>query len=132
LEGRKEYELGRTLADSFFDAAPVHIVTDKTLQEIFDDTMQDVEKFWPNILLRTDGSLNDVDLLGREIQIGGAVFKVVRRTRRCIITSLAQREIDEDLNILRRIYAGHGGYVGVYATVSRSGKIKVGDHAKVP
>jgi uncharacterized protein YcbX len=93
--------------------------------------MQDVEKFWPNILLRTDGSLNDVDLLGREIQIGGAVFKVVRRTRRCIITSLAQREIDEDLNILRRIYAGHGGYVGVYATVSRSGKIKVGDHAKV-
>lgn len=131
MEGRKEYELGRTLDDSFFDAAPVHIVTDKTLQEIFDDTMQDVEKFWPNILLRTDGSLNDVDLLGREIQIGGAVFKVVRCTRRCIITSLAQREIDEDLNILRRIYAGHGGYVGVYATVSRSGKIKVGDHAKV-
>lgn len=25
MEGRKEYELGRTLADSFFDAAPVHI-----------------------------------------------------------------------------------------------------------
>ncbi len=131
LMGRGEYELGETMADSFYDASPIHIIIDKSLHDIVGVNRHAVKRFRPNIIIKTDGNITEADLVGHELEIGEVVLRVSRRTKRCIITTMAQPHLDEDLGILKAIYARHGGYLGVYASVLKEGRVRVGDQARI-
>ena len=47
----------------------------------------------------------------------------------CVTSTLAQQELPRDLSILRTAAQHHRGCLGVYATVSNSGLLRVGDAA---
>jgi len=47
----------------------------------------------------------------------------------CVTSTLAQQDLPRDLSILRTAAQHHRGCLGVYATVTRSGLLGVGDVA---
>jgi MOSC domain-containing protein len=50
-----------------------------------------------------------------------------QRTLWCVTSTLAQKEIPRDLGILRTLAHHHDWCLGVYATVSNPGVVRVGD-----
>ena len=116
---------------SFADAKPVHLITTKTLESLQDeypDSDFDPRRFRPNILVDTAQAklLYPENLwVGRRMIIGGAVLEVVAKTQRCVMTSLPQGELPNDLDILRASTKQNNRHAGVYAKVHRAGIVAV-------
>jgi uncharacterized protein YcbX len=119
---------------TFFDTATVHILTKATLeclQELYPQGRFEVPRFRPNVVVRpTDGSKGFVenDWLGRIITFGERVrLKIDFNCARCVMTTLAQRDLPKDSGILRTAAQHNQVNVGVYASVLQGGKIRIGD-----
>jgi len=119
---------------TFFDTATVHILTKATLeclQELYPQGRFEVPRFRPNVVVRpTDGSKGFVenDWLGRIITFGERVrLKIDFNCARCVMTTLAQRDLPKDSGILRTAAQHNQVNVGVYASVFQGGKIRIGD-----
>ena len=68
--------------------------------------------------------------LGGALDIGGVVrVEEFQPTVWCVTSTLSQQELPRDLSILRTAAQHHRGCLGVYATVTRSGLLRVGDGA---
>jgi uncharacterized protein YcbX len=71
---------------------------------------------------------SELDLLGTSAGVGGAVFQVVKRISRCVMTTRPQPGgIERDLAVLRTIVAEMDGCLGVGGLVTRHGTVAVGD-----
>lgn len=84
-------------------------------------------RFRANIYFRGWPAFSELDLVGRDIQIGAAVLKVLKRTQRCAATEVNPRTAERDLRVpflLRKNY-GHLD-MGIYAEVLQRGKIEPG------
>ncbi len=69
----------------------------------------------------------EFDWLGREVQIGEAVFQIKERIRRCLATTANPETGVRDADTLGTLKSwGHQDF-GVYAEVVRGGAISVGD-----
>src|SRR5579875_3290421 len=129
-------------AGTFVDYAPVHLLTTSTLRRIAELSPRqraDAERYRPNIVIRTaaDGFAEN-DWLGRDLRIGGQlVLRVIARTPRCAMPTLAHGGLPRDADALR-VPARHNRIVpfgdrgpepcaGVYAAVLRPGRVRVGD-----
>jgi hypothetical protein len=128
-----EFELP---AGTFFDGAPIHLVTTATLgrlAELAPNSRFDVARFRPNLVIECAGSdagFIENDWVGRTILIGSQVRVLVARpTPRCVMTTLAQGELPKDPDVLRTAVQNNQGNVGVYATVVRGGTVGRGDVA---
>jgi len=115
----------------FFDAQPVHLVTTGSLARLaaahpagrFDPC-----RFRPNILVESEEPEAEVSWPGRTLSIGDAMqLDVTRPCGRCVMTTLAQGDLPEELAILRTAVSLTKGKVGVYGTVARPGPVRVGD-----
>lgn len=122
------------LEGSFFDLAPVHVLTTATLerlQQIYPAGKFDVRRFRPNFVLETlDDQTGFVehDWIGRTIQIGDDVqLRITGPCPRCVMTTLPQMDLPKDTGILRAAAQHNGANVGVYAFVARSGRVRKGD-----
>jgi MOSC domain-containing protein len=123
---------------TFFDTATVHILTRATLErlrELYPQGRFEVSRFRPNVFVRpTDGSEGFVenDWLGRIIAIGEHVrLKVNLNCARCVMTTLAQRDLPKDSGILRTAAQHNQVNVGVYASVLEGGNIRIGDSIRL-
>jgi uncharacterized protein YcbX len=130
---------------TFFNFAPVHLITTATLDRIAElnpGGTIDESRYRPNIVLRTnsyDGFVEN-DWLGRDVAVGDLVLRVVARTPRCAVPTLAHGDLPRDAAALR-VVAEHNRVIprvtssgpepcaGVYAEVVRPGPIRVGDAA---
>ncbi|HXL96399.1 MAG TPA: MOSC N-terminal beta barrel domain-containing protein [Streptosporangiaceae bacterium] len=133
-------------AGTFFNFAPVHLLTTSTLARI--EALAGTEalvatgaqqRYRPNVVIRTDAEgFTENDWLGRDLRIGGAVVRVIARTPRCAVPTLAHGPgIPRDPAALRvvadrnRVPAFDGGHAepcaGVYAEVLRPGRVSHGD-----
>jgi uncharacterized protein YcbX len=118
---------------SFFDAAPLHVLTDATLNALrtaYPDGRFDVRRFRPNVFVATDGAVGypEDGWSGRTLAIGGQVrASVLMGTIRCVMTTLPQEDLPRDPRILRTVAQQAGGNAGVYATIDLRGTIRVGD-----
>src|SRR2546429_657474 len=108
---------------SLFDIATVHILTRapiECLQELYPQGRFEVPRFRPNVVVKaTDGSKGFVenDWLGRIIAVGEKVrLKVDLNCARCVMTTLAQRDLPKDSRILRTAAQHNHVNVGVYAS----------------
>ncbi|RKE13001.1 MOSC domain-containing protein [Catellatospora citrea] len=134
--------LGGAAPGTFFDFAPVHLLTTATLRRItalHPGHTADPCRYRPNIVVDTtaDGFPED-DWVGRELRIGDdLVLRVIVTTPRCAIPTLAHGGLPRDLDALR-VLARHHRIVplpalgpqpcaGVYAQVLHPGRIGPGD-----
>ena len=72
------------------------------------------------------------DLIGKEIQIGGALFRVRERVVRCLATTANPETGERDADTLKTLRDnwGHQDF-SVYAEVITGGDIRLGDSVKV-
>ncbi|HEX2197029.1 MAG TPA: MOSC domain-containing protein [Burkholderiales bacterium] len=110
---------------SHHDSAPVHLVTRASLRWL----RADERRFRPNIVVDLPGDEPvEQTWIGKTLAIGDtAVLRIIERTERCVMTTLAQADLPADPGLLKRIARAANLQFGVYAEVVQPGTIKCGD-----
>jgi MOSC domain-containing protein len=118
-----------------FDAAPVHLVSDATLDWFaarHPTAGVERRRFRPNLVLALDvPGATESDWLGARLVVGGAEVVVVEPTERCVMVTMAQPGLASAPRLLRDLSAAAGSCLGVYASVRRGGPVAVGDDVVV-
>jgi uncharacterized protein len=119
---------------TFFDCAPIHLLTTATLAKLsslYPEGSFVVRRFRPNLVIAMDdgeASFAEQSWVGRTIAIGREVrLKVTIGTGRCVMTTLPQGDLPRDLGILKTAVKHNGGQIGVYATVVKGGTVRGSD-----
>ena len=131
---------------TFVDFAPLHLITTATLDHIAElnpDRRARLERYRPNVVIRTDADgFTENDWLGRDLRVGDElVLRVIARTPRCAIPTLAHGDLPRDTEALR-VVARHNRVLpmpgldpepcaGVYAEVRHPGRIRAGDPVRL-
>jgi uncharacterized protein YcbX len=127
---------------TFVDFAPLHLITTVTLDRIAELSPRrraDLERYRPNVVISTGGSgFTENDWVGRELRVGAdLVLRVIARTPRCAIPTLAHGHLPRDTEALRVVARNNRisplpdvdpePCAGVYAEVLQPGRISTGD-----
>lgn len=123
---------------SFFDGAPVHLLTTATIDRLrhaYGQGRFEVKRFRPNIVVASppgaEGFVENA-WVGATLAIGDQVrLSITDPCPRCVMTTLAQGDLPRDTGILRTAAQQNKGHVGVYATVVREGTIRRGDLLRI-
>jgi uncharacterized protein YcbX len=125
-------------AGTFFDLAPVHLLTTATLDSLralYPEGRFEVRRFRPNIVVAVDGqprAFVENDWVGRTLLLGSEVrLKIIKPCGRCVMTTLPQSDLPHDPGILRTAVKHNKGAVGIYATVLRGGTVRCGDSVRL-
>jgi uncharacterized protein YcbX len=129
-------------AGTFFDFAPLHLLTTSTLDRIAELSPRgtvELDRYRPNMVIRSMvPGFTENDWAGRELNVGrDLALRVMARTPRCAIPTLEHGGLPRDVAALR-VPAAHNRVspldglgpqpcAGVYAQVLRPGRIQVGD-----
>jgi uncharacterized protein len=122
---------------TFFDIAVIHILTTSTinrLRELYPEGRFEVRRFRPNIVVDSAASeekKNDLienSWVGKKMTIGkDIVLKITSPCTKCVMITLPQGDLPQDLGILSTVARYNQVHVGVYASVERGGTIHRGD-----
>lgn len=131
-------------AHTFFDLAPIHLLTTATLdhfRELYPQGRFEVRRFRPNIVIASGGKTGEVGIektflengwVGRILAIGDEVrLRITDPCPRCVMTTLPQGDLPHDPGILRAAARYNAAYVGVYAQVVQNGMIRRGDAVRL-
>ncbi|MDX3639228.1 MOSC domain-containing protein [Streptomyces sp. MB09-02B] len=132
---------GRVAPGTFFDYGTVHLVTTSALARLRTACPTgdfDPRRFRPNLVVDLpDGPDFPEDAWTHaSLRIGGALFRVVVPTPRCVVPTLAQEELPADPAIMRTVAREHRvpvldlgrlSCVGVYLDVLEPGTVRIGD-----
>jgi len=136
-----EIDLAAAAPGTFFDVAPLHLLTTGTLDALaaHDPAATfDVRRYRPNLLVRS-GAAGFVENAwpGRTVAVGAEVRATgLLATMRCVMTTLAQDGLPPDRATLRAVAAanrveipglGTWACAGVYAGVAAGGTVRLGD-----
>jgi uncharacterized protein YcbX len=135
---------GSAAPGTFFDLAPLHLITTATLEQLqaaTPNTRIDARRFRPNFVVQTDTPLAENGWVGRNLAIGDqVVIKVTMACPRCVNVTAEQPGLNKDAGLLRTIGKlntqdlGDFGVlpcIGVYAEVVQPGLVKKGDAVRV-
>lgn len=121
-------------AGTFFDSCPIHAISTATLdrlRQLEPDLDFAVERFRPNLLmapLEGDEGFVEEAWLGHRLRIGKRVLlQVDTACPRCVITTLAQCGLPEDIEILRATARHNKVIAGIRLSVLTPGPVAVGD-----
>lgn len=135
-------------AGTFFDLAPIHVLSTATLNrlgELHPQGLFKAQRFRPNIVVEAasgEKPFLENAWAGHILGIGETVrLGILIPCPRCVMTTLAQGDLPADLDILRTV-AKHNRVmiaplgrampsVGVYATVVRGGTVRCGDAVRL-
>lgn len=85
-------------------------------------------RFRANVYVKGWPAWHEFDLLGREIGLGGARLKVVKRIQRCAATDVDPDTGIRDLQVPRTLMQAFGhADCGIYAEVVGAGEVAIGD-----
>jgi len=118
---------------TYFDLFPLHLLTTASLRALAAKTPGsafDVRRFRPNLLIEpSDGAqgLVEIGWSGKTVRIGAATLSITMPTMRCSMIAQAVDELAKDPAVLRTVVRDADQNLGVYATVSQPGEVRVGD-----
>lgn len=129
----------------FVDLTPLHVLTTTTLAAISalePDAVVDVRRYRPNLLVDVPDATGflENDWPGRTLASGGVAIKGIIPTMRCVMTTLAQGDLEEERSLLRALARanrieirglGTWACAGLYASVDAGGRLAVGDEILV-
>lgn len=131
---------------TFFDFAPLHLLTTATLGRIAALSPRgvvEVDRYRPNIVIATSApGFAENDWVDRDLRIGpDLTVRVIARTPRCAIPTLEHGDLPRDVDALR-VPAAHNRVrpagewgpqpcAGVYAQVLRPGRVESGDTVRL-
>ena len=130
---------------TFFDAAPVHVVTTASLDALGAAAPAgrfDARRFRPNILVATDeAGFVDNGWVDTALHVGSDVaLHLVMAVPRCVMTTLAQDDLPADKQILQTVNRenridipgmGPNPCIGVYGLVTTGGAVARDDVVRV-
>jgi uncharacterized protein len=131
-----EDELGHPVAVDgqtvgFFDAAPLHVLSEASLQALAAHTGDDEldrRRFRANILVDIgERPFGEDSWIGRRLSVGGALIEVVVNTERCAVTTFDPDTLERRTEVLAALAKERENLFGVYARVLRPGWVAVGD-----
>jgi uncharacterized protein YcbX len=118
---------------TYFDAFPIHIVTDRSLEilaSLARGSEFDVRRFRPNVVVAVDqhvsGAFPEQTWLGRRVRVGNVELEVTRPCPRCVMVTRSFADLVEDRQVLRTIVGRADQNVGVYANVVRPTTLEAG------
>jgi uncharacterized protein len=125
---------------TFFDLTTLSVMTTATLRrlaELEPEVNFDVRRYRPNVLVEVAGAwFAENDWAGSTLRLGPtATANVDMPTMRCVMTTLAREDLEQDRRSLQAIarhnrlevFGGRWACAGVYATVADFGTVSVGD-----
>lgn len=127
------------LRSGIFDEAAISLIALSTIAHIGREAGLDLDRrrFRANIFVETDRAepfLED-DWVGNMLVFGdgdpGPAVNVVMRDERCMMVNLDPDTAKQDGRIQKTVVRLNENYAGVYATVVRSGRIRVGDRVSL-
>ncbi len=115
-----------------FDAAPIHIVTDRSLRQVDTWVGQelDVARFRPNIVIELEPHLpafSEAEWIDRDLIIGEVGVRIVSPAERCVVITIDPDTLDRDRSVLARLAVERDNLLGVYGQVTRPGWLRIGD-----
>jgi MOSC domain-containing protein len=122
---------------TFFDGEAVHLLTTASLEalhNVYPSGTFDALRFRPNLVIATPGMRTgfvENTWIGSALEIGEVRLRIIRPTRRCVITTLPIGVLPRDLRILRTAAQANEASVGVYAIVAHGGVIRTSDHVRL-
>jgi uncharacterized protein YcbX len=114
---------------TFFDVAPLHVLSTASLAALA-HPQADRRRFRPNVLVETAAGIDgfvDAGWIGRDLLVGDAVLHVDLPTPRCSMVGRAQPDLPADPSVLRSVVRDAKQNFGVYVSVTRPGRVAVGD-----
>lgn len=118
---------------TFFDSAVAHILSTSTLDTLraaYPQGRFEVRRFRPNIVVQLnerDEGFAENGWIGGTLALGDVHLSVTGACPRCVMTTLSQGDLPQDLGILKTASKQNRANVGVYATVEKGGPVRRGD-----
>lgn len=125
--GHKFTDISVVSADKMRAISLVNLASVRALEEATGKLI-DPRRFRANICFDGVPAWDELNWLDRDIQIGSAMARVVKRTQRCPATDVNPDTAARDMNLpaLIRQHFGHLD-MGIYAEVQISGAVSIGD-----
>lgn len=121
---------GRLTDQSTALVSIINLASIRDLEERVMKTAIDPLRFRANIYIDGIAPWAEFDWLGKAVSLGGATVEVTERIDRCAAVNVNPRTAERDLNIVKALQAGYGHIdMGVFARVTRGGRIVLGDSA---
>jgi uncharacterized protein len=122
------------LRHGIFDDATISVISSETVREIgrLAGTPADVRRFRPNIVVRSTRAVpfEEDEWLGGVLTFGDAAdapaVTVTMRDARCVMVNLDPDDGSAASEVLKAVVRANQNNAGLYATVTRSGRLAVG------
>ena len=122
---------GRGMTDSDFPSVSLcNMASHRAVQQKLGKELS-IRRWRGNIWFDGLPLWEESEWLGREVQIGQAVFHVRERITRCLATTANPDTGERDADTLGALNSWNHQEFGVYAEVIRGGEIKTGDTVQV-
>ncbi|CAI10685.1 hypothetical protein p2A329 (plasmid) [Aromatoleum aromaticum EbN1] len=117
---------------TYFDAMPLHLITTAALRELERLNPHgsfDRRRFRANFVVEVDDASGFVefDWCGRSLRLGALTTSVHIPVVRCVMLTLAQRDLPKDPSVLRTVVRHAKQNFGVYLTAAEPATVRVGD-----
>ncbi|MCT0217643.1 MOSC domain-containing protein [Synechococcus sp. CS-1329] len=119
---------------TFFDSCPIHAISSASLErlrQLEPELDFAVERFRPNLLIRPESGASgfvEEAWIGRSLAVGPTLrLQVNDGCPRCVVTTLSQGGLPEDLEILRATARHNNVVAGIRLSVIQPGEMRVGD-----
>jgi uncharacterized protein YcbX len=108
-----------------FDVLPLLVATDGAIQTIGLDR----RRFRPNILLGGVDGLTERQWEGKNLRVGKIEIHAAQLRSRCVMTTYDPDTLEQDRSVLFRIVKEFDGTLALDCSVTKAGRVNVGDPA---